>query len=184
MTNAHVVNNATVVQVQKQDIPKKYRARVQCIAHDLDLALVSVEDEAFWAGMPAGAFVQDFPELYSEVKAVGFPSGGATVCVTKGVLSRIDAVSVPPPPAPATPASLRLSLTTSPWPATVRPRAKRVCTAGHKELAGQRAYLPGSSGSSSGCASPTPLQARLTATAVLSADRCCDQPRQQRRPDV
>ena len=28
MTNAHVVNNATVVQVQKQDIPKKYRARV------------------------------------------------------------------------------------------------------------------------------------------------------------
>ena len=96
MTNAHVVNNATVVQVQKQDIPKKYRARVQCIAHDLDLALVSVEDEAFWEGMPAGAFVQDFPELYSEVKAVGFPSGGATVCVTKGVLSRIDAVSVPP----------------------------------------------------------------------------------------
>eukprot|EP01047_Picozoa_sp_COSAG01_P033112 COSAG01_NODE_2422_length_7726_cov_5.781172_10_plen_549_part_00 len=91
MTNAHVVTHATVVQVQKQDIPKKFRARVQCIAHDLDLALVSVGDDGFWDGMPEGAFVEGLPELYSEVKAVGFPSGGATVCVTKGVLSRIDA---------------------------------------------------------------------------------------------
>lgn len=91
MTNAHVVAHATVVQVQKQDIPKKFRAAVLCIAHDLDLALVTVEDDGFWVGMSTGSFVEAMPELYSEVKAVGFPSGGATVCVTKGVLSRIDA---------------------------------------------------------------------------------------------
>merc|ERR1719171_2662939 len=34
---------------------------------------------------------EDYAELYSEVRAVGFPTGGNTICVTKGVVSRIDA---------------------------------------------------------------------------------------------
>ena len=29
--------------------------------------------------------------MYSEVQVVGFPTGGDTLCVTRGVLSRIDA---------------------------------------------------------------------------------------------
>jgi len=36
-------------------------------------------------------FADGLPQLYSEVKAVGFPQGGSTICVTKGVISRIDA---------------------------------------------------------------------------------------------
>ena len=44
MTNAHVVADATVLKVQKQDSPTKYRAVVLCIAHDLDLAIVQVEE--------------------------------------------------------------------------------------------------------------------------------------------
>eukprot|EP00929_Paragymnodinium_shiwhaense_P023267 TRINITY_DN14610_c0_g1_i1.p1 TRINITY_DN14610_c0_g1~~TRINITY_DN14610_c0_g1_i1.p1 ORF type:complete len:550 (+),score=113.11 TRINITY_DN14610_c0_g1_i1:146-1795(+) len=91
VTNAHIVDNATVLQVQKQEEPKKYRARVSCIAHDLDLAIVTVEDKSFWADQGHSVFAEGLPDLYSEVKCVGFPSGGATVCVTKGVLSRIDA---------------------------------------------------------------------------------------------
>jgi len=95
MTNAHVAANATVVQVQKQENPKKYRGKVQCLAHDLDLAIVTVEEDEFWENITShGSFrtaTPPHPELNSEVKACGFPSGGSTVCVTKGVLSRIDA---------------------------------------------------------------------------------------------
>lgn len=96
MTNAHVVDGATVVEVKKADEPKKYRGTVVCIGHDFDLALVEVSDERFWT-QPAplepivwGAET-GFADLYSEVRAVGFPAGGVTVCVTKGVVSRLDA---------------------------------------------------------------------------------------------
>lgn len=116
VTNAHNVENATVLQVQRQDRPKKWRARVQCVAHDLDLAILRVDDEAFWNVHPqsgGGSSVSDslrflsgnvanrsivelapahhVPALYSEVNAIGFPLGGSTVCVTKGVISRFDA---------------------------------------------------------------------------------------------
>lgn len=91
LTNAHCVEDATVLQVTKQENPKKFRAHIACIAHDIDLAIVRVEDEAFWEGLPAASFCDGFPDMYTEVKAVGFPAGGSTVCVTKGVISRIDA---------------------------------------------------------------------------------------------
>jgi len=91
LTNAHVVENATVLQVQKQGNPKKWRSHAVCVAHDIDLAVISVEDDAFWKDLQPAEFATGLPELYSEVKAVGFPQGGSTVCVTKGVLSRIDA---------------------------------------------------------------------------------------------
>lgn len=91
MTNAHVVADSTVLQVTKQEDPQKFRASLICVAHDIDLALMGVEDESFWEGLPHAVFASDIPDLYSEVKAVGFPTGGATVCVTKGIVSRIDA---------------------------------------------------------------------------------------------
>eukprot|EP00931_Biecheleriopsis_adriatica_P049872 TRINITY_DN28857_c0_g1_i1.p1 TRINITY_DN28857_c0_g1~~TRINITY_DN28857_c0_g1_i1.p1 ORF type:complete len:562 (-),score=94.41 TRINITY_DN28857_c0_g1_i1:120-1805(-) len=92
LTNAHVVEDATVLQVTKQDSPKKFRARAVCVAHDLDLAIVIVDEETFWEDLPTATLADRLPDLYSEVKAVGFPTGGSTVCVTKGVISRIDAM--------------------------------------------------------------------------------------------
>jgi len=91
LTNAHVIENATVLQVQKQGNPKKWRSHAVCVAHDIDLAVITVEEDAFWTDLQPAEFATGLPELYSEVKAVGFPHGGSTVCVTKGVLSRIDA---------------------------------------------------------------------------------------------
>eukprot|EP00406_Dinophysis_acuminata_P002139 CAMPEP_0179214168 /NCGR_PEP_ID=MMETSP0797-20121207/2156_1 /TAXON_ID=47934 /ORGANISM="Dinophysis acuminata, Strain DAEP01" /LENGTH=530 /DNA_ID=CAMNT_0020920151 /DNA_START=39 /DNA_END=1631 /DNA_ORIENTATION=+ len=96
MTNAHVVDNAMVVEVKKQDEPRKYRAEVVCIGHDSDLALATVSDERFWNEPTplrpiAWGTGDTFAELYSEVRAVGFPTGGSTICATKGVVSRVDA---------------------------------------------------------------------------------------------
>lgn len=89
LTNAHVVDNASLLRVSRHGESKKHPARLVCIAHDIDLALLEVQgglDE-----VPEATFKEVLPKLYSEVKVVGFPQGGNTICVTKGVVSRIDA---------------------------------------------------------------------------------------------
>jgi len=91
LTNAHVVQDETMLRVTKEGNPKKFRARLAVVAHDLDLAMITVDEPGFWSDLPHAEFAEEFPELYSEVKAVGFPTGGATVCVTKGIVSRVDA---------------------------------------------------------------------------------------------
>jgi S1-C subfamily serine protease len=86
VTNAHVVLHAFVVRVSEQSARKRL-ARVLCVAPDLDLALL----DADYAPAPAPALAPALPELFSVVSSLGFPEGGSTVCVTKGVVSRVDA---------------------------------------------------------------------------------------------
>ena len=89
MTNAHVVSNAKFLTVEKEGDPRKYIARVEHIAHDCDLALIKVEDPAFFKGtkpLPVGGI----PELESTVTVLGYPIGGDRLSVTQGVVSRVD----------------------------------------------------------------------------------------------
>ena len=49
ITNAHVVHRATSVIVQPQaGGPAKYAARVLCIGREIDLAILTVDEESFW----------------------------------------------------------------------------------------------------------------------------------------
>lgn len=89
LTGAHVVANATFVQVQKQDDPGKVAARVVAISHDCDLALLEVEDAAFSRGIPP-AKIGELPRLREAVQVVGYPIGGEEVSITEGVVSRIE----------------------------------------------------------------------------------------------
>merc|ERR1712050_40398 len=43
------------------------------------------------AAVPPVELAEHLPALFSEVKAIGYPEGGTTICVTKGVVSRADA---------------------------------------------------------------------------------------------
>ena len=47
LTGAHVVANATFVQVRKVADPDKFVARVCAICHDSDLALLAIDDRRF-----------------------------------------------------------------------------------------------------------------------------------------
>lgn len=91
MTNAHVVENSKFLQVAKQDDSERHDGHVVSIAHDIDLALITIDADGFWEGVRPVNFTDHFPKLYSDVKAIGYPIGGETVSVTKGVVSRIDA---------------------------------------------------------------------------------------------
>ncbi len=89
VTNAHVVSNARFLTVEKENDPKKYTATVEHIAHDCDLALLKLDDPAFFKGtLPLE--IGEIPELESVVSVYGYPIGGERMSVTQGVVSRVD----------------------------------------------------------------------------------------------
>jgi S1-C subfamily serine protease len=89
MTNAHVVSNERFLAVSKEGDPKPYRARVLHIAHDCDLALLTVDNPGFFKNTAALDF-GGIPAIESTVSVYGYPIGGDRLSVTRGVVSRID----------------------------------------------------------------------------------------------
>ncbi len=89
LTNAHVVSNARRLIITVHGSPEKYPARVEHIAHDCDLALLSVEDFSDFEKFPRFEFGA-VPSLESQVRVIGYPIGGERLSVTRGVVSRID----------------------------------------------------------------------------------------------
>jgi S1-C subfamily serine protease len=89
MTNAHVVSNSRYITVERDGDPNKYPATVQFVAHDCDLALLTVAAPNFFKNMLPLKF-GGIPDLESVVSAYGYPLGGERMSVTTGIVSRID----------------------------------------------------------------------------------------------
>src|ERR1043165_2707139 len=89
LTNAHVVAHQLYVQALKPGDSKKHTARVLHVDHDRETALLTVDDAAFFEGTVAVRF-GELPPRNAEVTVYGFPVGGNELCVTKGVVSRIE----------------------------------------------------------------------------------------------
>jgi S1-C subfamily serine protease len=89
LTGAHVIQDATFIQVQKLSAPDKIIAHVSSICHDCDLALLSVDDSDFLKDLEP-ASIGELPNLRDRVEVVGFPTGGEQVSITNGVVSRIE----------------------------------------------------------------------------------------------
>lgn len=89
LTNAHVVSNSRRVLITIHGSPVKYPAKVEFIAHDCDLALLSVEDFKDFESFPTFE-LGEVPSLESQVRVIGYPIGGDRLSVTRGVVSRID----------------------------------------------------------------------------------------------
>ena len=92
LTNSHVVRDQQLLQVQRPDRPGKWFARLLIEGIQCDLALLAVDDASFWDDLPLQPCTDDIPGLQSIVTAVGYPVGGDNLCVTRGVVSRIDLV--------------------------------------------------------------------------------------------
>jgi S1-C subfamily serine protease len=89
LTNAHVVSNQQRILITVHGSPKKYPAKVEFVAHDCDLALLSLEDASDFSSFPIFS-IGDTPALESQVTVIGYPIGGERLSVTKGIVSRID----------------------------------------------------------------------------------------------
>ncbi|KAJ6854044.1 protease Do-like 2, chloroplastic [Iris pallida] len=92
LTNAHCVEHGTQVKVKRRGDDKKFVAKVLARGVECDIALLSVESEEFWRGAEPLRFGR-LPCLQDSVTVVGYPLGGDTISVTKGVVSRIEVTS-------------------------------------------------------------------------------------------
>ena len=91
LTNAHVVNDYTFIQVRKESDPKKYVATVEAVGQDYDLALLRVEDPEFFQGVVPLEF-GGLPSLQDAVTVFGYPMGGEQLSITTGVVSRVEII--------------------------------------------------------------------------------------------
>ena len=92
LTNAHVVLYAAQVQVQANQAGDKITATVEAIAPDIDLAVLKLDDETFFTKRPPVARANVLPAIKDTVLAYGFPTGGSSLSITKGIVSRIEFV--------------------------------------------------------------------------------------------
>ena len=89
LTNAHVIANASYVQAQKHNDAQRYQARVTFVSHEADLAIITVDEPNFFSdlrSLPIG----NLPDPLQEVSVYGYPIGGKTLSITKGILSRVE----------------------------------------------------------------------------------------------
>ena len=89
LTNAHIVSDQSFVQVRRHGDAKKYTARVMAVSHAADLALLTVDDAQFFKDITA-LQLGDLPQVQQEIMVYGFPEGGDTLSITKGVVSRVE----------------------------------------------------------------------------------------------
>ena len=89
LTNAHVVANNTFIEVRRHGKRKRVKAKVLSVSHQADLAILSVEDKSFFEGSHPLEF-GSLPKIQQKIIVYGFPTGGDTLSVTTGIVSRIE----------------------------------------------------------------------------------------------
>ena len=89
LTNAHVIADSTFLEVKRYGQTKRYTATVESVSHHADLALITVKDPDFFKNTTP-LELGSLPTTQEEVVVYGFPTGGDTLSVTKGVVSRIE----------------------------------------------------------------------------------------------
>ena len=89
LTNAHVAADSTFLEVQRHGETKRYEAEVVYISHESDLALLRTKDVNAYKNITP-LELGDLPKMQQPVEVYGFPIGGNTLSVTRGVVSRIE----------------------------------------------------------------------------------------------
>jgi S1-C subfamily serine protease len=89
LTNAHVIDNHALIEVQRVGSPLRYTAEVEHQCDPCDLAILSVDDAEFFAGARP-LEIGELPRRHQTVQVYGFPIGGETLSITSGIVSRIE----------------------------------------------------------------------------------------------
>jgi S1-C subfamily serine protease len=93
LTNAHVVLYASQVQIQANAAGDKVPATVLAVAPGIDLAVLQLDDASFFDTHTPVARANKLPQIKDAVLAYGFPTGGNSLSITKGIVSRIEFVA-------------------------------------------------------------------------------------------
>jgi len=90
LTNAHMVLYASQIEIQANQAGDKIAATVESVAPGIDLAVLKVDDEKFFDSHSAIAFRENLPDVKEPVLVYGYPTGGNSLSITKGIISRIE----------------------------------------------------------------------------------------------
>lgn len=90
LTNAHVVAHAQQLFVQPNKSADRLNATVEYLSEDCDLAVLKVEDPQELGEAKPLPLADALPKLKAKVSVLGYPTGGDTLSVTEGVVSRIE----------------------------------------------------------------------------------------------
>jgi S1-C subfamily serine protease len=93
LTNAHVVAYASQVEVQPNQSGDKFSASLVAMAPSIDLAVLKLDDESFFDTRPPLPRASALPQIKDAVLAYGFPTGGTSLSITRGIVSRIEFVT-------------------------------------------------------------------------------------------
>jgi S1-C subfamily serine protease len=90
LTNAHVVQYASEIQVQANQAGDKLAATLEAVGPGTDLAVLRLQDDKFFDSHPPLPFKKALPDSKEPVMVYGYPTGGSSLSITKGIISRIE----------------------------------------------------------------------------------------------
>ena len=90
LTNAHVVLYASQLFVESHESSDKLAATVEAVSPGMDLAVLKLEDESFFDKRPPLPRTHELPDVKETVLTYGYPQGGSSLSITKGIVSRIE----------------------------------------------------------------------------------------------
>jgi len=90
LTSNHIVSYASSVLVQPEGSAEKFPVRVVAADWRIDVAILEPDDPAVLATHPPMTISDTLPDVGSAVAVYGYPTGGQSMSVTKGVVSRIE----------------------------------------------------------------------------------------------
>ena len=90
LTNAHVVAYASQVFVQANQSTERVPAKVKAFVPGLDMAIIEVDNPAFFEQRPPLPLADNLPAMKQTVNVYGYPVGGEQLSITQGVVSRIE----------------------------------------------------------------------------------------------
>ena len=89
VTNAHVVESHTFIEIQRDGDSKRFEAEVEAVAHEVDLAILKLKNPDALAKIKP-LVLGELPKVHQEVTVYGYPVGGQALSITKGIISRIE----------------------------------------------------------------------------------------------
>ncbi len=90
LTSNHIVIYASSILVQLEGSADKLPAHVVAADAGIDVAILEPDDPSRLATSPWIALSDQLPDVGSAVAVYGYPTGGQSMSVTKGVVSRIE----------------------------------------------------------------------------------------------
>lgn len=93
LSNAHLALYASQIEVQANESGDKFSAKVEAVAPGVDLAVIKLDDETFFNAHPPLPRAGNLPAIKDAVLAYGYPEGGTTLSITRGIVSRIEFTS-------------------------------------------------------------------------------------------